>query len=321
MVMVPYNLTYYISDLTQLVNEGYISMNRIDDAVTRILRVKFMMGLFEKPFADLSYINYLGAEEHKILAREAVRKSLVLLKNGEVTGQPLLPLNKTVSKIIVAEIIVAGSHAYDIGRQCGGWTITWQGSNGTTTTGTSVLQAIKSTVSPNSQVVYEAYPQQGFAASQGADFAIVVVGEPPYAETQGDNLDLTIPESGIPTIQNICAEVKCLVVLISGRPLVVEPYIPLMDAFVAAWLPGSEGTGVTDVIFGDYDFQGTLARTWFKNVEQLPMNVGDNNYDPLFPFEFGLKMYTASSSGSGRLQRRLLGMCYWLLLLAVQIII
>ncbi|BBM98238.1 beta-glucosidase [Marchantia polymorpha subsp. ruderalis] len=292
MIMVPNNYPQFINGLTDLVKGGYINMHRIDDAVTRILRVKFAMGLFEKPLADRSYSKHLGSEEHRSLAREAVRKSLVLLKNGKEAGKPLLPLSKTAAKIIVA-----GSHANDLGRQCGGWTITWQGGNGTTTKGTTILDAIKGAVSPTTQIVYEPYPQPGFAQSQGADFAIVVVGEPPYAETFGDNLNLTIPEAGIPTIQNVCGEVRCLVILVSGRPLVVEPYLPVMDAFVAAWLPGSEGAGVSDVIFGDYDFVGTLARTWFKSVDQLPMNVGDEKYDPLFPFGYGLKMGTPNSSG------------------------
>ncbi|KAL3701555.1 hypothetical protein R1sor_019577 [Riccia sorocarpa] len=287
-IMVPYDFTSFISELTRLVNERYISMERIDDAVTRILRVKFAMGIFEQPYPDRSYSKYLGYPTHRALAREAVRKSLVLLKNGKDGSQPLLPLSKSASKIIVA-----GSHANDIGFQCGGWTIKWQGRNGSITTGTTILEGVKRTVNPSTEVIYERDPQPGFAKGKGAEYAIVVVGEPPYAESFGDNQDLTIPLEGISTIQNICGEVKCLVILISGRPLVVEPYLPLMDAFVAAWLPGSEGPGVADVIFGDYDFQGTLSRTWFKRVDQLPMNIGDASYDPLFPFGFGLRMTTS----------------------------
>lgn len=120
------------------------------------------------------------------------------------------------------------------------------------------------------------------------DYAIVVVGEPPYVETAGDNTNLTIPAPGPSIIKNVCENVKCVVVLISGRPLVIQPYIDLIDAFVAAWLPGTEGQGVADVLYGDYGFTGKLARTWFKSVDQLPMNVGDKHYDPLFPFGFGL---------------------------------
>lgn len=120
------------------------------------------------------------------------------------------------------------------------------------------------------------------------DYAIVVVGERPYAETAGDNTNLTIPAPGPSIIQNVCKNVKCMVVLISGRPLVIQPYIGMIDAFVAAWLPGTEGQGVADVLYGNYGFTGKLARTWFKSVDQLPMNVGDKHYDPLFPFGFGL---------------------------------
>jgi beta-glucosidase len=116
----------------------------------------------------------------------------------------------------------------------------------------------------------------------------VVVGETPYAETNGDSLNLTIPGNGYETINNVCSGVKCVVVLITGRPVVIQPYLNKIDGLVAAWLPGSEGSGVADVLFGDYGFTGKLPRTWFKTVDQLPMNVGDSHYDPLFPFGFGL---------------------------------
>ena len=115
------------------------------------------------------------------------------------------------------------------------------------------------------------------------------MGELPYAETAGDNLNLTLPYPGPEIINNVCGAVKCVVVIVSGRPLVIESYVPKIDALVAAWLPGSEGQGVADVLFGDYGFTGKLARTWFKRVDQLPMNVGDKHYDPLFPFGFGLE--------------------------------
>jgi beta-glucosidase len=154
-------------------------------------------------------------------------------------------------------------------------------------TGTTILSAIKATVDPSTQVVYSENPDSTVLGDK-YDYAIVVVGEPPYAETFGDNLNLTIPAPGPSVIQSVCKSVKCVVVLISGRPLVVEPYIGDMDAFVAAWLPGSEGQGVADALFGDYGFSGKLSRTWFKSVDQLPMNVGDKHYDPAFPFGFGL---------------------------------
>lgn len=117
----------------------------------------------------------------------------------------------------------------------------------------------------------------------------MVVGEPPYAETMGDNTNLTLPAPGPEVVKSVCRSIKCVVLVISGRPLVIEEYVPIVDALVAAWLPGSEGQGVADVLFGDYGFTGKLARTWFKRVDQLPMNVGDPHYDPLFPFGFGLE--------------------------------
>ncbi|KAF2299852.1 hypothetical protein GH714_004808 [Hevea brasiliensis] len=196
------------------------------------------------PYNFTEFIDDLTYQEHRELAREAVRKSLVLLKNGESADEPLLPLPKKAPKILVA-----GSHADNLGYQCGGWTITWQGLGGNDLTS---------------------------------------VGETPYAETFGDSLNLTVPEPGPSTITNVCTSVKCVVVIISGRPVVIQPYLANIDALVAAWLPGTEGQGVADVLFGDYEFTGKLARTWFKTVDQLPMNVGDQHYDPLFPFGFGL---------------------------------
>nr|GLL43257.1 uncharacterized protein LOC109193047 [Ipomoea trifida] len=154
--------------------------------------------------------------------------------------------------------------------------------------GTTILKAISDTVDPTTEVVYNENPDSDFMNSNDFAYAIVVVGEHPYAEYDGDNMNLTIPEPGPATITTVCENIKCVVVLISGRPLVLEPYLPKMDALVAAWLPGSEGQGVADVLFGDYEFTGKLPRTWFKTVDQLPMNIGDSHYDPLFPFGFGL---------------------------------
>ncbi|GKV09282.1 hypothetical protein SLEP1_g20807 [Rubroshorea leprosula] len=229
MVMIPYNYTEFINGVTNLVKKGVIPMNRIDDAVTRILRVKFTMGLFENRLGNYKLAHKVGCKDHRELAREAVRKSLVLLKNGKSGGKPLLPLPKKAKKTLVA-----GTHAHNLYYQCGGWTIEWQrlGSNNLTS------------------------------------------GEVPYAETRGDNQNLTLPASGLETIKNICGSVKCVVIVVSGRPLVIERYLESMDALVAAWLPGSEGQRVADVVFGDFGFTGKLARTWFKRVDQLPMNVG-----------------------------------------------
>ncbi|KAL3820757.1 hypothetical protein ACJIZ3_006662 [Penstemon smallii] len=153
---------------------------------------------------------------------------------------------------------------------------------------TTILNAISATVDPSTEIVYSQNPKVEFVKANNFPYAIVVVGEHPYAESAGDNTNLTIHEPGLSTMTNICGITKCVVVLISGRPLVIEPYLSSIDALVAAWLPGSEGQGVADVLFGDYGFTGKLPRTWFKTVDQLPMNVGDKHYDPLFPFGFGL---------------------------------
>ncbi|KAI4332820.1 hypothetical protein L6164_017697 [Bauhinia variegata] len=284
MVMVPYKYMEFIQDLTLLVKNNIIPMERIDDAVERILLVKFTMGLFENPLADLSLVNELGSQEHRDLAKEAVRKSLVLLKNGKNGSFPLLPLTKKAPKILVA-----GTHADNLGYQCGGWTIQWQGFSGNNDTrGTTILSAIKSAVDPSTEVVYQENPDSGFVKSNNFEYAIVVVGEPPYAETAGDSTTLEMVDPGPSAINNVCGTVKCVVIIISGRPIVIEPYISSIDALVAAWLPGTEGQGVTDILFGDYGFSGKLPRTWFKSVDQLPMNYGDPHYDPLFPLGFGL---------------------------------
>ncbi|XP_022968400.1 uncharacterized protein LOC111467651 isoform X2 [Cucurbita maxima] len=284
MVMVPYKYAEFIDDLKLLVKNNVVPMDRIDDAVARILSVKFTMGLFESPLGDYSLVNELGSQAHRDLARDAVRQSLVLLKNGKNDSDPLLPLSKKAPKILVV-----GTHADNLGYQCGGWTIAWQGFSGNNATrGTTILAAIKSTVDPSTEVVFREDPDSDFVKSNGFSYAIVVIGEAPYAETGGDSTTLTMLDPGPSIIKNVCESVKCVVVVISGRPIVMEPYISSMDALVAAWLPGTEGLGVTDALYGDHGFSGKLPRTWFKSVDQLPMNFGDRHYDPLFPLGFGL---------------------------------
>ncbi|KAH7541855.1 uncharacterized protein LOC107410352 [Ziziphus jujuba] len=284
MVMVPFNHTLFIDTLTTLVNNKFVSMDRINDAVRRILRVKFTMGLFEAPWADKSLIDELGSQAHRDLAREAVRKSLVLLKNGANADPPVLPLPKKATKILVA-----GTHADNLGNQCGGWTITWQGLTGNNlTTGTTILEGITAAVDPSTEIVYKEYPDPDWVESNNFSYAIVAVGELPYAEMFGDSLNLTIDAGGQYVITNVCGKVKCVVILVTGRPVVIEPQLTNIDALIAAFLPGTEGGGIADVLFGDYGFTGKLSRTWFKTVDQLPMNVGDAHYDPLFPFGFGL---------------------------------
>jgi beta-glucosidase len=273
--MEPFNWQTFMSTLETLVNNGQVSQSRIDDAVRRILRVKFRMGLFENPYADRSLLNTVGSSSHRAVAREAVRKSLVLLKNDGV-----LPLSKNIGSVFVA-----GKNADNIGNQCGGWTISWQGSSGNITEGTTILQGIRNTVSSGTNVTYN---QNGSGAS-GHDAAVVVIGETPYAEARGDDSDLSLLSEDVNVLNNVSnAGIPVIVVLVSGRPMLVSNYIDNWSAFVAAWLPGTEGQGVADVLFGDYDFTGKLPVSWPRDMGQVPINVGDSSYNPLFAYGEGL---------------------------------
>lgn len=276
MVMVPDKYIEFITNLKELVNEGKISIERINDAVRRILNIKFKLGLFDKPFTDRSFTSQIGSAEHREVARECVRQSLVLLKNEN----SFLPLSKTTGKILVA-----GKSADNLGYQCGGWTISWQGGSGETTTGTTILEAIQNTVSTSTIVNYS---EDGTDAENN-DLAVVVIGETPYAEFDGDNNNPVISDEDLQTIANVeSAGIPFVIILISGRPLILGNVINDCDAFVAAWLPGTEGQGVADVLFGDYAPTGKLSFSWAKSVSQIPINFGDANYDPLFPYGFGL---------------------------------
>ena len=263
-----------LNAIIDLTRNGEIDTARIDDAVRRILRVKFQLGLFEKPFADRSLMAKFGSDEHREVAREAVRKSLVLLKNSN----NLLPLAKTGKRIFVA-----GKSADNIGYQCGGWTITWQGSSGNITSGTSILQGIKN-VAPGNHITYR---QDGSGAA-GYDAAIVVIGETPYAESHGDNQTLTLDNTDLRTLQNIKnSKVPTIVVLISGRPLMISDYLQDWDALVAAWLPGTEGQGVAELLFGEDNFSGKLPFVWPRSITQIPIAPNDGQV-PLFPLGAGL---------------------------------
>ena len=210
-----------------------------------------------------------------LAAQDAVRQSLVLLKND---GKAL-PLAKT------ARIHVAGRAADDIGIQCGGWTIEWQGKSGAVTTGgTTILQAIRGAVSPTTKVTFSA---DGTGA-EGADVVVAVIGETPYSEMQGDRTDLALDPGDVAVVRTLQKAGKpVVVVLVTGRPMILDPVLGA-DAIVAAWLPGTEGAGVADVLFGDYKPTGKLSYSWPRSMAQLPINVGDAKYDPLFPFGFGL---------------------------------
>ncbi|PPR96705.1 hypothetical protein GOBAR_AA23955 [Gossypium barbadense] len=289
MVMLPYRYKQFIEDLISLVESGEIQMTRIDDAVERILRVKFVAGNEEEEYKNaIMKILALRVLKNLIvigeLAREAVRKSLVLLKNGKNPGKPFLPLEKNAERVLIT-----GTHANNLGYQCGGWTRYWQGSSGRITTGTTILDAFREVMGEKTDVIYEKYPSPNTLSGQNFSFAIVGVGEEPYAESAGDNSELVIPLNGSELISTIADRIPTLVILISGRPLVIEPWLlEKIDALVAAWLPGTEARGITDVVFGDYEFEGRLPMTWFRTTEELPINKGDNSCDPLFPLGFGL---------------------------------
>ncbi|KAF7833749.1 Lysosomal beta glucosidase [Senna tora] len=285
MVMVPLRYKLFVEELTSLVESGEVPIARIDDAVERILRVKFAAGLFEFPLTDRSLLDKVGCKQHRDLAREAVQKSLVLLKNGKYPSKPFLPLDRKARRILVA-----GTHADDLGCQCGGWTKTWFGSLGRITIGTTLLDAVKEAVGVETEVIYEQNPSKETLERNDISFAIVVVGEEPYAEVLGDNSELLIPFNGADILSSVADKIPTLVILMSGRPLLLEPWLlEKIDALVAAWLPGTEGLGITDVIFGDHDFKGQLPVTWFRRVEDLDLRVdGVKLHDPLFPLGFGL---------------------------------
>ena len=274
MVMVPSRYREYFDDLKALVNEGKVPMSRIDDAVTRILRVKFAMGLMDpkrNQLADRGLWKSFGSPAHRAVARQAVRESLVLLKNE---GKAL-PLSKKA-----ARLHIAGNNADDIGNQCGGWTIDWQGKSGDVTTGgTTILAAIRNTVSKNTQVTFS---KDGSGAA-GAAVGVVVIGEKPYAEGRGDRADLALAPEDIAAVKTMkAAGIPVVVVLLSGRPMILGDVLGEASALVAAWLPGTEGQGVADVLFGDYKPTGKLSFTW-------PKAVGKGTADPLFAYGYGMK--------------------------------
>jgi beta-glucosidase len=347
MFMITEKWKQFIEHVKKNIENGQIPMERLDDAVSRILRVKFQFGMFEKPRPaqrklSLDY-SCFGSKEHREVAREAVRKSLVMLKNEN----DILPLKKN------ARILVAGKNAHNRGHQCGGFTVAWQGvddnaedkekpyimsdsekekprtqkvsneisHNSSIVGGTSIWEGIKA-VAPNSILNIDGSE----ADSTKHDVAIVVIGEVPYAEMLGDirveglakglkiskgsTSEVFLNENEIPvmkkgpygthlylhelhpediaTIRNITKKgIPVVVIMVCGRPLVVNQELDASKAFVVAWFPGSEGQGVADVIFGDYDFQGKLSFSW-PRYDDENWNVGDENYNPQFPYGFGL---------------------------------
>ncbi|PIY93116.1 MAG: beta-glucosidase [Candidatus Magasanikbacteria bacterium CG_4_10_14_0_8_um_filter_32_14] len=253
MVMLPFNYKFFISNIVKAVNSGDISEAKINDAVARILKAKFKLGLFDKNQPLIPDLSVIGSDTHRELARQAVRESLVLLKDNNKT----LPLNKNTKTILIA-----GSAANNLGVQSGGWTVEWQGIDGNWIPGTTILDGIKKSVSKNTIIDYNLDGNFETQTTQ-ADIGIAVVGEKPYAEGWGDEANPSLSNEDLATINNLRQKSKKLiVVIVSGRPLNIKNYAMNWDAIVAAWLPGTEGQGVADVLFGDYTFKGKLPVEW-----------------------------------------------------------
>ncbi|MCB0245986.1 MAG: glycoside hydrolase family 3 C-terminal domain-containing protein [Anaerolineae bacterium] len=291
MVMVPYGYKLFIDTLTQAVETGDVSQARIDEAVRRILRVKAELGLFDHdPLEPGAPIETVGSLDHRELAREAVRKSVVLLKNERET----LPLVHATPLIYVG-----GEGADDIGIQIGGWSTEWQGAVGDITAGTTILGGIKEVSAPDALVLYDAAGRfDSYTNATGgqliADVGVAVVAERPYAEGVGDSSDLALPAADLAMVQRLRDSSNRLVlVVLAGRPVDITDLLPLADAVVVAWLPGTEGQGVADVLFGRYPFTGKLPYTWPRSADQLPFDFSalpaDGPDAPLFPAGFGLE--------------------------------
>ncbi|WP_148061538.1 glycoside hydrolase family 3 N-terminal domain-containing protein [Cellulomonas sp. PhB143] len=280
MAMAPYNYAAFVSATEANVASGVVSEARVDDAVRRILTQKFAVGLFDHPFADRSEQDAFGSDAHRSVARQAAAESQVLLKNDGV-----LPLADD------ADVYVAGSTADDLGRQLGGWSVSWQGGAGEITRGTTIGDAITAASSGDVTVSPDAS-----APTDGADVGVVVVGEKPYAEGVGDvrygadsQFSLTLSAQDRTAIDTVCGAMDCVVLVVSGRPQLVADQLDEMDGLVASWLPGTEGEGVADVLFGESPFTGRLPVTWPSSDDHVPDNVGDAGYDPQFAYGWGLR--------------------------------
>jgi beta-glucosidase len=279
MVMVPDAYVSFITGLKTLVNSGEVPMERIDDANRRILTQKFKLGLFEAPYSDPYLLDSVGTPGHRAVARHCVRESMVVLKNKN----KILPIAKDA-----AHIHVAGKSADNIGLQCGGWTITWQGYSGNITEGTTVLEAIQKVATGEVTYALSGYSQ----SADGADIAVVVIGEQPYAEGQGDRSDLGLAAEDIQAVKSLYDKgIKVVTLLFSGRPMIIDAIWHYSDAVIAGWLPGTEGDGVVDILFGDYEPTGKLSYTWPASMDQIPINFGDENYNPLFPLGYGIDTF------------------------------
>jgi beta-glucosidase len=280
MVMLPFNYKEFVANVRTAVSNGDIARSRIDDAVSRILTAKFALGLFDEPEVNASHA--FGSEEHRALARTAVSESLVLLKNKN----SILPLRDTPGTLRIA-----GSAADNIGRQTGAWTVEWQGIDGNWLPGaTSILEGIRQTAPQGTVIEFE---KDGHfdAMAPKASIGIAIVGEGPYAEGWGDNARPVLSTEDRATIVRLKkVSDKVIVILVTGRPLIITNEIDAWDSVVAAWLPGSEGAGVGDVLFGKQPFTGKLPIPWPRGIEQLPITQKGtrDGAPPLFPRYFGL---------------------------------
>jgi beta-glucosidase len=294
MMMEPNAYQSFITTLLAEVRARRVAMSRIDDAVRRILTAKFELGLFEHPFTDRRNLAAIGSAAHRAVARQAVAESQVLLKNEPKA----LPLDRD------ANVYVAGSNADNIGNQAGGWTLTWQGGSTNQIPGTTILGGIRQAVSGGRV----AYSLDASAPIRPADVGVVVVGETPYSEGFGDVggprwaydpgdhgvprpvKDMQLSDADKAAVDKVCSRARrCVVVVVSGRPMIIEPArLSRIDALVEAWLPGSEGGGVADALFGARPFTGRLPVSWPRTLDQEPINAGDESYDPLYPLGYGL---------------------------------
>jgi beta-glucosidase len=293
MFMEPHSAPQFVSTLLGLVRSGTISEARIDDSVRRILTKKFELGLFERPFTPRQNMDDIGSAKHHRLARRAAAESQVLLVNHHHA----LPASKR------APVYVAGSNADNIGNQAGGWTLTWQGGSTNVIPGTTILDGIRE------HARNVTFSEGATAPVPRGATGIVVVGETPYAEGFGDvggpqwGFDdgdhgvlrppktMMLSDADKAAVDRVCAAAKrCVVVVVSGRPMIIDKaQRDEIDALVAAWLPGSEGAGVADTLFGSRPFTGRLPMTWPRSLDQEPINVGDRHYNPLFPYGWGLR--------------------------------
>ncbi|UPK72980.1 glycoside hydrolase family 3 C-terminal domain-containing protein [Nocardioidaceae bacterium SCSIO 66511] len=297
MFMEPDSYKEFHDTLLAEVEAGRVSMERIDDAVTRILTAKFELGLFEDPFTPREHMGDIGSDDHRALARKAVQESQVLLKNHGNT----LPYDAD------DDIYVAGSNADNLGNQAGGWTITWQGGSTNKIKGTTILEGIQDAAGGE-----VSYSEDASAPIGEHDLGVVVVGETPYAEgfgdvggpswsgDPGDNgkprpaKTMKLSNADKAAVDKVCTKAeRCVVVVVSGRPMVIDPdRRARIDALVAAWLPGSEGAGVADTLFGEAPYTGRLPVTWPRTLAQEPINIGDRDYDPLYAYGHGLRTRT-----------------------------